>query len=405
MSKSLGNGIDPLEMVEQYGADALRFNLVTGNSPGNDMRFYDENGARPCRNFANKIWNASRFVHDEPDHRRSDRAARAAGAGGQVDPLPSCNAVIREVTENMEKYELGVAAQKVYDFIWDDYCDWYIELTKARLQGDDEDGQDHGPAGAVLCAHRAPSSCCIPSCPSSPRRSGRRCPTEGDFLMLQKWPEHRAELDFPEEEEAMELIMDAIRAVRTRRAEMNVPPVQEGCASPWSPPKAALFIAQGVAFLKRLAYAEASGHQSIRVPARHRRYGGRPSPTRPRMYHAPGQIWWTSGEGEGPYSEGADQEQGRAGQACSAKLNNPGFVDKAPAKPWCQAERERAEKLTRPHRQIGGTTGGYGVRPKREGRECGVPLSLPFRLKYHVQTADRPLGDRQFSGEREPCED
>ena len=146
MSKSLGNGIDPLEIADKYGADALRFNLVTGNSPGNDMRFYTER-CEAMRNFANKIWNASRFL-------MMNLTIDACQLPGKLELedkwiLSKLNTAIREITENMDRYELGVAAQKIYDFIWDDYCDWYIELTKTRLQGEDEDSKVR--AQQVLC--------------------------------------------------------------------------------------------------------------------------------------------------------------------------------------------------------------------------------------------------------------
>lgn len=146
MSKSLGNGIDPLEMADQYGADALRFNLITGNSPGNDMRFYTER-CEAMRNFANKIWNASRFLMMNLTIDRCELPDRLELEDKWI--LSKLNSVIPEVTENMERYELGVAAQKVYDFIWDSYCDWYIELTKTRLQGEDEDSKLR--AQQVLC--------------------------------------------------------------------------------------------------------------------------------------------------------------------------------------------------------------------------------------------------------------
>ena len=220
MSKSLGNGIDPLEMADQYGADALRFNLITGNSPGNDMRFYTER-CEAMRNFANKIWNASRFLMMNLTIDRCELPGRLELEDKWI--LSKLNSVIPEVTENMERYELGVAAQKVYDFIWDSYCDWYIELTKTRLQGEDEDSKLR--AQQVLCYVLTETLKLLhPFMPFITEEIWQALPHSGDYLMLQQWPQHRAELDFPEEEKAMELIMDAIRGVRARRAEMNVPP-------------------------------------------------------------------------------------------------------------------------------------------------------------------------------------
>ena len=221
--QTLGNGIDPLEMADKYGADALRFNLITGNSPGNDMRFYTER-CEAMRNFANKIWNASRFLMMNLTIDRCWLPDRLELEDKWI--LSKLNSVIREITENMERYELGVAAQKMYDFIWDDYCDWYIELTKTRLQG--EDGDSKLQAQQVLCYVLTQTLKLLhPFMPfitggdlagPAPRGRGRVA------LMLQQWPEHQRRAGLPQEAKAMELIMDAIRGVRTRRSEMNVPP-------------------------------------------------------------------------------------------------------------------------------------------------------------------------------------
>ena len=221
MSKSLGNGIDPLEMADQYGADALRFNLITGNSPGNDMRFYTER-CEAMRNFANKIWNASRFLMMNLTIDRCELPGRLELEDKWI--LSKLNSVIPEVTENMERYELGVAAQKVYDFIWDSYCDWYIELTKTRLQGEDEDSKLW--AQQVLCYVLTETLKLLhPFMPFITEEIWQALPHSGDYLMLQQWPQHRAELDFPEEEKAMELIMDAIRGVlKDKGITLNISP-------------------------------------------------------------------------------------------------------------------------------------------------------------------------------------
>ena len=189
MSKSLGNGIDPLEMADQYGADALRFNLITGNSPGNDMRFYTER-CEAMRNFANKIWNASRFLMMNLAIDRCELPDRLELEDKWI--LSKLNSVIPEVTENMERYELGVAAQKVYDFIWDSYCDWYIELTKTRLQGEDEDSKLR--AQQVLCYVLTETLKLLhPFMPFITEEIWQALPHSGDYLMLQQWPQHRAE--------------------------------------------------------------------------------------------------------------------------------------------------------------------------------------------------------------------
>ncbi len=189
MSKSLGNGIDPLEMAEKYGADALRFNLITGNSPGNDMRFYVEK-CEAMRNFANKIWNASRFVMMNLTIDKVQPARNLELEDKWV--LSKLNTLIRESRRTWIAYELGVASAKIYDFIWDTYCDWYIELTKTRLNGEDEAAKL--AAQNVLCMSLLQFlSCCTRSCRSSPRRSGRRCPTRVSTSCC-RWPEYQTRL-------------------------------------------------------------------------------------------------------------------------------------------------------------------------------------------------------------------
>ena len=335
MSKSLGNGIDPLEMADQYGADALRFNLITGNSPGNDMRFYTER-CEAMRNFANKIWNASRFLMMNltieecrlPEHLEME----------DKWILSKLNSVIPEVTENMEKFELGVAAQKVYDFIWDSYCDWYIELTKARLQGEDEEAKRN--AQQVLCYVLTETLKLLhPFMPYITEEIWQALPHQGDYLMLQQWPEYHAELSFPQEEKAMELIMDAIRAVRTRRAEMNVPPSKKAHLTV-ATQEQAVFEA-GIPFLKRLA----SASEVEVVPAAEARQEA-------------GQVVIATHVAQIsiPLGELVDLEKEKARvqkeldknrkmlSGLEGKLQNPGFVSKAPAN-VVEAERERAEKL------------------------------------------------------------
>ena len=220
MSKSLGNGIDPLEMADQFGADALRFNLITGNSPGNDMRFFVEK-CEAMRNFANKIWNASRFVMMNLTIDKVVLPEKLELEDKWV--LSKLNKLIREVTDNMEAYELGVASAKIYDFIWDTYCDWYIELTKTRLNGEDE--QAKLAAENVLCyVLLRILELMHPFMPFITEEIWQALPHEGDFLIKAKWPEYREEFNFAGSENAMEAVKDAISAVRARRAEMNVPP-------------------------------------------------------------------------------------------------------------------------------------------------------------------------------------
>ena len=340
MSKSLGNGIDPLEIADKYGADALRFNLVTGNSPGNDMRFYTER-CEAMRNFANKIWNASRFLMMNLTIDRCELPGRLELEDKWI--LSKLNSVIPEVTENMERYELGVAAQKVYDFIWDSYCDWYIELTKTRLQGEDEDSKLR--AQQVLCYVLTETLKLLhPFMPFITEEIWQALPHSGDYLMLQQWPQHRAELDFPEEEKAMELIMDAIRGVRARRAEMNVPPSKKAQLTV-STLERAVF-EQGIPFLKRLAYASDVTVEGVADA------GSDDAMT------AQGMVTVTTHAARlfMPLAELVDLEKEKARiekelkknraelDKLEAKLGNPGFVNKAPAH-VVEAEQDRAEKL------------------------------------------------------------
>ena len=253
MSKSLGNGIDPLEMAEKYGADALRFNLITGNSPGNDTRFYVEK-CEAMRNFANKIWNASRFVMMNLTIDRVELPEQLELEDKWV--LSKLNTLVKEVTDNMDAFEIGVASAKVYDFIWDTYCDWFIELCKARLTGDDECAKIN--AQNVLCYVLIETLKLLhPFMPFITEEIYQALPhtaeDKGEFIMLQKWPEYRDELSFPQEEEAMGLIIDAITAIRARRNEMNVAPSKKVHYT-IATAHADTF-ARGIPFFKRLASA------------------------------------------------------------------------------------------------------------------------------------------------------
>ena len=253
MSKSIGNGIDPLEMAEKYGADALRFNLITGNSPGNDTRFYVEK-CEAMRNFANKIWNASRFVMMNLTIDRVELPEQLELEDKWV--LSKINTLVKEVTDNMDAFEIGVASAKVYDFIWDTYCDWFIELCKARLTGDDECAKIN--AQNVLCYVLIETLKLLhPFMPFITEEIYQALPhtaeDKGEFIMLQKWPEYRTELSFPQEEEAMGLIIDAITAIRARRNEMNVAPSKKVHYT-IATAHADTF-ARGIPFFKRLASA------------------------------------------------------------------------------------------------------------------------------------------------------
>ncbi len=223
MSKSLGNGIDPLEVIAQFGADALRFSLITGNSPGNDVRLSDEKvGA--SRNFANKLWNASRFIRMNLGETERAFALPSAQSRAPEDGwiLSRLNRLIGEVTENLEKFELGIALQKIYDFLWDDFCDWYIELSKPRLQGGGEAAD--AARGVLVYTLERTLRLLHPFMPFVTEEVWQSLPHDGMSVMLAPWPEFDPALASPEDEMRTEILLAAIRAVRSRRAEMNVPP-------------------------------------------------------------------------------------------------------------------------------------------------------------------------------------
>ncbi|MBP3560536.1 MAG: valine--tRNA ligase [Clostridia bacterium] len=251
MSKSLGNGIDPLEIIDQYGADALRFSLATGNSPGNDMRFMPEK-IEASRNFANKLWNANRFIlmnldEDEPAPHIPENLATE-----DKWILSQFNSLVKAVTNSLENYELGIAVQNLYDFIWDVFCDWYIEIAKIRLNGDNEEGKKTAKAVLVYVMSNT-LKLLHPFMPFITEEIWLALPHDGESIMISEWCKYDEALNFPVEEEAMNRVMSAIKAVRNRRSEMNVPPSR----------KAKLYIAtkyiedftNGSVFMNRLASA------------------------------------------------------------------------------------------------------------------------------------------------------
>ncbi len=223
MSKSLGNGIDPLDVVEKYGADALRLTLVTGNAPGNDMRFYDER-VEASRNFANKVWNASRFILMNMGDREITVPEQADLKYADRWIISRVNDLAKEMTENMDKFELGIAVQKVYDFIWDEFCDWYIEMTKTRTA---RAGEDPVSANAALWTLKTVLAQALkmlhPFMPFVTEEIYSVLVPEEESLMISRWPEYRDEWNFAAEEEFIEQVKQAVRAVRNLRAEMNVP--------------------------------------------------------------------------------------------------------------------------------------------------------------------------------------
>ena len=222
MSKSLGNGIDPLEIIDKYGADALRFALTTGNAPGNDMRFYIER-VEAGRNFANKIWNASRFTMMNLDITENKLPPVEELQTEDKWILSKFNKTVHIVTENLDKFELGIALSNLYDFIWENFCDWYIELVKPRLF--DKENPTGKTAQYVLTYVLSHTMQLLhPFMPFITEEIWLHLPHDGESIVISKWPEYDEALNFEEDEAAMTLIMDAISAVRNRRAEMNVPP-------------------------------------------------------------------------------------------------------------------------------------------------------------------------------------
>ena len=222
MSKSLGNGVDPLDVISVYGADALRFTLVTGNSPGNDLRFSEEK-VSASRNFANKIWNAARFTLMNIEGKDIDCALPKKLYTSDKWILNRFNNVTAAVTENLEKFELGMAVSKLYDFIWDDFCDWYIELAKIRMNGADEESADSARRVLVWTMSNT-LKLLHPFMPYITEEIWQTLPHDGEALIVAKWPEYDEALFFPQEAKNLENVMALIRAIRTRRNEMNVPP-------------------------------------------------------------------------------------------------------------------------------------------------------------------------------------
>ena len=334
MSKSLGNGIDPLEMAEKYGADALRFNLITGNSPGNDMRFYVEK-CEAMRNFCNKIWNASRFVMMNLTVEDNHLPETLETEDKWI--LSKLNRVVKEVCDNMDSFELGVAAGKIYDFIWDDYCDWYIELTKPRLNGDDEAAKESAQR-VLLYVLVEILKLLHPFMPFITEKIWQALPHEGDALMMQSYPEYSEALNFPEDEANFGMVMDAIKAVRARRSEMNVPPSRKSHLIIVTD-KAKAF-SDGEKFICKLAYA--SGVE-VRAELPESTDGMVSVITdNARMFMPMAELVDLEKERARMEKELANAKKQLDGQ--NAKLANENFVSRAPEK-VVNAEREKKAKL------------------------------------------------------------
>lgn len=330
MSKSLGNGIDPLEIIRDYGADALRFTLATGNSPGNDMRFSTEK-VNASRNFANKLWNAARFIMMNLSDQVDKPALPQTLAIEDKWVLTKYNRLVREVTENLEKFELGLAVQKLYDFIWDVFCDWYIELCKTRLQAGGETSLNAQQVLVYIMSNTL--KLLHPFMPFITEEIWQALPHEGESLMVSQWPVPQE--GYPREEADFEKIMDVIKAVRNRRGEMNVPPSKK--AGVFIAAKDAEVFRQGVPFITRLAFAS---HVEIG-----------------ESFSVDGAVQVVTDAARVfiPMAELVDREKelarlAKEKAACekdiamlSGKLSNEGFVAKAPAN-VVEAERAKLEK-------------------------------------------------------------
>lgn len=251
MSKSLGNGVDPLEVIDKYGADALRFSLATGNSPGNDMRYIPER-VEASRNFANKIWNAARFIlmNLEKGEVKDLNCLKLTVEDKWI--LTKFNALVCGVTENLEKFELGLAVSKLYDFIWDIFCDWYIEICKSRLFADNKEEKDTA-CSVLTYVFNGTLALLHPFMPFITEEIWQSMPHLGEALMISPWPVFDKNLDFPEEKEDFEKIMGVIKAIRNRRAEMNVPPSKKVTVNIET--ELLSVFSAGIPYICRLAYA------------------------------------------------------------------------------------------------------------------------------------------------------
>ncbi|MFQ7585604.1 MAG: class I tRNA ligase family protein, partial [[Clostridium] symbiosum] len=222
MSKSLGNGIDPLEVIDKYGADALRMTLMTGNAPGNDMRFYWER-VEASRNFANKVWNATRFIMMNIEKAPDADVSLSDLTMADRWILSKVNTLAKDVTENMDRYELGIALQKVYDFIWEEFCDWYIEMVKPRLW-DDNDTTKAAALWTLKTVLINSLKLLHPYMPFITEEIFCNLQDEEPSIMISSWPVYKGEWNFAGEEKAVEVIKEAVRAIRNVRTSMNVPP-------------------------------------------------------------------------------------------------------------------------------------------------------------------------------------
>lgn len=334
MSKSLGNGIDPLAEIEKFGADALRFTLATGNSPGNDMRYLPEK-AEASRNFANKLWNAARFLlmnlpEDEPaPHLPEDLLLPDRWV------LSRLNRLVKEVTDNMERYELGIAVQKLYDFIWDVLCDWYIEVAKVRLGGEDAEAAAQVRAVLVYVMDQT-LKLLHPFMPFITEEIWQSMPHDGASIMISDFPVWHDELDFPEDEKGFDAIIAAIRAVRNRRSEMNVAPSKKA--------KLLIATAQAETFLAGIPYfLRLASAQSVEVGASFDAEGTVSVVTHDATIYMPLAELVDLAAEKARLTKEYDNTKKQL-DGLESRLSNPGFLAKAP-EAVVAGQREQASRM------------------------------------------------------------
>ena len=351
MSKSLGNGIDPLEVIDKYGADALRLTLITGNAPGNDMRFYWER-VESSRNFANKVWNASRFMLMNFEQ-AAEKGISIDGVSladlTQADKwiLSKMNRLTKDVTENIDKYELGIAVSKIYDFIWEEFCDWYIEMVKPRLYND----EDKTKAAALWTLKTVLINALKllhPYMPFITEEIFCNVQNEEESIMISKWPEYKDEWNFEEDEKAVELIKEAVRGIRNTRTGMNVPPSRKAKVFVVSESEELRNIFENSkAFFATLGYANEVAVQSDKT-------GIAEDAVSVLIHQAALYMPFADLVDIDKEIERLTKEEDKMNKEikrAQGMLSNPKFVDKAPADK-VQAEKDKLEKYTQMLAQI-----------------------------------------------------
>ena len=351
MSKSLGNGIDPLEVIDKYGADALRLTLITGNAPGNDMRFYWER-VESSRNFANKVWNASRFMLMNFEQ-AAEKGISIDGVSladlTQADKwiLSKMNRLTKDVTENIDKYELGIAVSKIYDFIWEEFCDWYIEMVKPRLYND----EDKTKAAALWTLKTVLINALKllhPYMPFITEEIFCNVQNEEESIMISKWPEYKDEWNFEEDEKAVELIKEAVRGIRNTRTGMNVPPSRKAKVFVVSESEEVRNIFENSkAFFATLGYASEVAVQSDKT-------GIAEDAVSVLIHQAALYMPFADLVDIDKEIERLTKEEDKMNKEikrAQGMLSNPKFVDKAPADK-VQAEKDKLEKYTQMLAQI-----------------------------------------------------